>query len=807
MNKFVCVHGHFYQPPRENPWLELIEMQDSARPFHDWNERVTFECYEPNTASRIMENSRIIEIVNNYKNISFNFGPTLLSWLEKYKPDVYNAIQQADRDSTEKNEGHGSAIAQAYNHMIMPLANARDKETQVIWGIRDFEFRFSRKPEGMWLPETAVDTESLEYLAKHGIKFTILAPGQADEFRKIGSGEWIKLIGQSIDPRTPYLYKLPSGRSIVLFFYDGPVSHDLAFNGLLENGKAFADRLMDVFDNKSANPQLVHVATDGESYGHHHKHGDMALAFCLHYIDQYKQADLINYARFLSWYEPQYEVLIHENTSWSCAHGIERWRSNCGCKATSDPKITQVWREPLRKALDWLRDEAASLFEEKMLQFTDDPWHLRNEYIYLILDRSEENLNHFLFNNLKHKIQAEDRILIIKLLEMQRHAMLMYTSCGWFFNDISGIETLQIIQYAARVIQLTEQIAKLNLEPRFLEILEQAKGNTKEFPDGRAIYEKEIKPKIIDLRRVAGHFAVLSLYTDQPDKTNIGAYQINRIETKEYEAGRHKIAGGILKVRSMITSEEKEYAFTTLNLGSYNILGGVCNAAELADFETAFNEVKAAHNNNNINDIIEVLNKHFGTHEYSFWHIFHDEQRSIINKILQERLGAIEGAYKLLFNTNYSLIQLMNNFKMPMPDAFSFTGEFILNAEIKSILQHEEIDLQDLQNHLMEIEKFSFNIDQQEIAAMIGKRLVKMMNHFAGRLENIEIIKKMVNLLSLAMQYKIDINFWKIQNMYYRIGRESYHEFLNKAAAENHLSEDWIGSFRELGSLLNIKLD
>lgn len=807
MNKFVCVHGHFYQPPRENPWLELIEMQDSARPFHDWNERVTFECYEPNTASRIMEDSRIIEIVNNYKNISFNFGPTLLSWLEKYKPEVYKAIQQADHESLERNEGHGAAIAQAYNHMIMPLANARDKETQVIWGIRDFEYRFGRKPEGMWLPETAVDTESLEYLAKHGIKFTILAPGQASEFRKIGSEDWTKLNGQSIDPKTPYHCNLPSGRSIVLFFYDGPVSHDLAFNGLLENGKAFADRLMGIFDNKSTGPQLAHVATDGESYGHHHKHGDMALAFCMHHIDQYKQADVINYARFLSWHEPQYEVSIRENTSWSCAHGIERWRSNCGCNATQDPKITQEWRGPLRNALDWLRDEAAALYEKEMLFFSDDPWQARNEYIHLVLDRSAVNKERFFSNNFKRNLSSEERIKVIKLLEMQRHSMLMYTSCGWFFNDIAGIETLQIIQYAARVIQLGEQIAKLELETGFLKILEQAKGNTKELPEGRTIYEKEIRPKIIDLKRVAGHFAVVSLYSDQPDSSSIGAYQIDRLHSKEYQAGRHKITGGIVKVRSMITEEEKEFAFTTLNLGSYNILGGVCNAFELQNFDAAFNEIKTAHSKNNINGIIEVLNKHFKTHKYSFWHIFHDEQRSIVNKILQERLEAIEGAYKLLYNTNYSLIQLMNNFKMPLPDAFSFTGEFILNAEMKSLLRDEEIDMQDLENHLTEIEKFSFNIDQQEVAAMIGKKLIKMLDQIRERPNDIGLLEKILSLLSIARRYGIELNLWKIQNRYFSIGKEYYHNDQGNSSVEADFPEEWKANFEKLGSLLNIKLD
>ncbi|HEX8060029.1 MAG TPA: DUF3536 domain-containing protein, partial [Cyclobacteriaceae bacterium] len=376
-NKFICIHGHFYQPPRENAWLEVIEVQDSSHPYHDWNERISAECYAPNASSRILDQKGVItNIVNNYSKISFNFGPTLLSWMETNDKDTYQAILEADKESIRNFSGHGSAIAQVYNHMILPLANTRDKETQVVWGIRDFEKRFERKPEGMWLAETAVDTESLEILAKHGIRFTILAPRQAKAVRRIGDEEWTEVHEGTVDPRNAYRVNLPSGNTIDVFFYNGSISQGIAFNGLLNDGRRFAQSLMDSFGLEE-DPQLVNVATDGETYGHHHRHGDMALAFCLDHIEKNQEATITNYAEFLSKFPPHFEAQVIENSSWSCVHGVERWRNNCGCNSGGHPGWDQQWRGPLRDALDWLRDTSSQLFEREAGKFLRDPWSAR----------------------------------------------------------------------------------------------------------------------------------------------------------------------------------------------------------------------------------------------------------------------------------------------------------------------------------------------------------------------------------------------------------------------------------------------
>ncbi len=503
-NRFICIHGHFYQPPRENPWLEAIELQDSAYPYHDWNERITAECYGPNATPRILDDrNRIVRIENNYARISFNFGPTLLSWLEEKAPAVYTAILAADRESRERFSGHGSALAQPYNHAILPLANHRDMVTQVVWGIRDFEHRFGRFPEGMWLPETAVDLESLEVLAERGISFTILAPDQAARARAIGESEWRDVSGGRIDPRRPYRITLPSGRALALFFYDGPVSRAVAFEQLLNRGEFLVERLAGAFSSKAGGDELVHIATDGETYGHHHRYGDMALAYALLDVETRGVARLTNYGEYLASHPPEQEVEILENTSWSCAHGVGRWKEDCGCGGHAG--WNQKWRAPLKESFDWLRDTLAPAFEEKGRQLLRDPWAARDDYVSVILDRSNAKTEEFFRRHASRGLSEAEQTAAVKLLEMQRHALLMYTSCGWFFDDISGIETRQILQYAGRAVELAEELFGLSLETELLERLARAESNVPARGDGRRIWEDFVKPAVVRLDRVGAH--------------------------------------------------------------------------------------------------------------------------------------------------------------------------------------------------------------------------------------------------------------------------------------------------------------
>ncbi|MBI2988661.1 MAG: DUF3536 domain-containing protein [Deltaproteobacteria bacterium] len=493
MERYICIHGHFYQPPRENPWLQTIEPQESAAPYHDWNERITAECYAPNAASPILDrDQRVIQTVNNYAKICFNFGPTLLSWMETHRADVYQAILEADRLSRERFSGHGSALSQVYNHMIMPLANRRDKQTQAIWGIKDFQKRFGRFPEGMWLPEAAVDLETLEILAALGIKFTILAPHQAQNVKEIGRGEWHDVSGGQIDPTTAYLCCLPSGRSINVFFYNGLISLDVAFGDLLNNGELFAKKLLSAFSDQNDRPQIVHIATDGETYGHHRRYGDMALGYCLYSLESNESARLTNYGEYLEKYPPTQVVEIVESSSWSCAHGVERWRDNCGCNTGMHPGWTQPWRKPLRQAMDWLRDHIAGIYDEAAAIYLSDPWEARNNYIEVMLDRSPGRVEKFLKMHAHRKLTSEERQRLFKLLEMAKNAMLIYTSCGWFFDDIAGIEAVQVMRYAARAMELAEEVGGIRLEPEYVRMLKAAPSNL--HVNGAKTYELFVKP-------------------------------------------------------------------------------------------------------------------------------------------------------------------------------------------------------------------------------------------------------------------------------------------------------------------------
>jgi alpha-amylase/alpha-mannosidase (GH57 family) len=509
--RYLCVHSHCYQPPREDPWVDEVDREISAWPYHDWNERITAECYTPNTAARILDGERrIFKIKNNYSQVSFDFGPTLLAWLEKKAPGTYEAIRRADRESSRRFSGHGSALAHAYNHLILPLANSRDKFTQIHWGIQDFRRRFGRRPEGMWLPETAVDLESLEIMAMQGVKFTLLAPRQAAAVRANSGGQWEDVGGGRVDPTQAYLLRLPSGRSINLFFYDGPVSQAVSFEGLLDNGEKFIGRLLSAYSGERRRPELVHIVTDGEVYGHHHAHGEMALAYTLDEVESRGLARITNYGEFLDRHPPSHHVRIIENTAWSCAHGVDRWRRHCGCNAGRGD-WNQAWRAGLREAFDWLRDTVATLYERKAGELLKDPWAARNDYIEVVLDRSLESRARFKERQLLRAPGPSQETALWRLLELQRQAMLMYTSCGWFFDELSGIETVQVIRHATRVVELAKVLfGGEDLESQFLGRLALAKSNLTEQRDAAAIYEKQAKkpcPTDLDVPMAKGDYA------------------------------------------------------------------------------------------------------------------------------------------------------------------------------------------------------------------------------------------------------------------------------------------------------------
>ena len=805
MERYLCIHAHFYQPPRENPWLEAIEIQDSAYPYHDWNERVTAECYAPNSASRILdEEGRIREVVSNYARISFNFGPTLLSWVESHSPKVYQAILEADRQSQQWRSGHGTAIAQCYNHLIMPLANPRDKKTQVLWGLRDFQYRFARDPEGLWLPETAVDLESLNCLAEMGIKFTILSPHQAKRFRKIGGNEWEEASGK-IDPTRAYRCRLPSGQEITLFFFDGPISRAVAFERLLKKGEDFASRILTGFSDSRDWPQLLHIATDGETYGHHHKFGDMALAYALHYIESQGLARFTNYGEYLEKVPPTHEVEIMENTSWSCAHGIERWKSDCGCNAGGHPGWNQAWRTPLRDALDWLRDQLISRYEQKAKEYLTDPWQARNDYIGVILDRSPERVRRFFEENGVRKLNPGEETFALKLLELQRYAMLMYTSCGWFFDELSGLESVQVIQYAGRVLQLSEEIFSEDLEPQFLRRLANAKSNIPEHKDGAQIYEKAVKPGILDPRKVGVHYAVSSLFTDYPEEADIYCYHVKKEEHKKVAAGKIELVTGRAQVESGITGDAARLFFSILYMGDHAFNGGVREFSDDKAYQTMAEEIREAFEKGAFADVVRLMDKHFGTHHYSLKDLFRDEQRKILNLIIQETMDEFETSYRQMYDTHRLLMGFLSETALPIPKPFFTAAEFTLNLDIQRAFEGE-IQGEKIQDIMKEIRKLNVAVDTVSLEFIVRLKMERAMESFRENPSDLSILKRMEKMLEIAFTLPIQLNLWEVQNIYYRMAKRIYGDYQSKAAQGDGSASKWIEQFKSVGQKLSFNL-
>ena len=806
--KNVCIHGHFYQPPRENPSLEYVELQESAYPYHDWNERVTAECYAPNAASRMMdEDGRIANITNNYSRISFDFGPTLLSWLEENAGEVYQSILEADRESSKTFSGHGSAMAQAYNHMIMPLANSRDKRSQVIWGLRDFEHRFRRTAEGMWLPETAVDVETLDLLAELGVKFTILAPRQASRVRRIGGRSWKDVSGERIDPTRAYLVRLPSKRKIAVFFYDGPISKAVAFERLLDNGQQFAERMMSGFSDERDWPELVHIATDGESYGHHHHFGEMALSYALDHIQSNSLAKVTNYGEFLEQNPPTHEVEIFENSSWSCVHGIERWRSNCGCNSGGHSGWNQDWRAPLRSALDWLRDQVASRYEEKARTLLKDPWLARNDYIRVILDHSEETVDSFLAEHATRQLEISEKITVLKLLELQRHAMLMYTSCGWFFDELSGIETVQVIQYAGRVVQLgTELFGDLELEPSFLARLAEAKSNIPEHNNGARIYEKFVKPAIVDIPRLAAHYAIRSVFEDYGDRASIYSYVAERQEYRRADAGKMKLVTGRARFTSRITQESANFQFGVLHLGDHNVSGGVREYDDAEQFGTITESLHAAFGRADTPEVIGLLNQSFGNNIYSLKSLFRDDQRNILDIILKSNLSEAEATLLHQYEQEAPLMRFLADLHVEQPKLFRMLAEFALNSQLREALAKDSIVPERVQSLLDEAASMNVTLDTATLEFVVRRQTELQARAFWTNPKELTGLARLDAAVILARSMPFQVNLWQVQNMCAQKLNGTFSAMRAQAEQGNEEAKSWVNHMSSLAENLDLRL-
>ena len=804
MDRYICIHGHFYQPPRENPWLEAIELQDSAAPYHDWNERITAECYAPNSVSRIVDAQNcIVKLVNNYAKISFNFGPTLLSWLEAKSPDVYAAILQADKESQKRFSGHGSAMAQIYNHVIMPLANSRDRATQVVWGIRDFEKRFKRAPEGMWLPETAVDLETLELLANHGIRFTVLAPHQAARVRPIGDPVWHDLNGTSIDTTRAYLQRLPSGQSIALFFYHGPTARAVAFEGLLSHGDRFVERLTGAFSAESQRPQLVHIATDGESYGHHHRFGDMALAYALEQIDSGQLARLTNCGEFVEQHPPTHEVEIIEKSSWSCAHGIGRWWSNCGCNTGAHPGWNQEWRTPLRNALDWLRDAIAPRWETITRELLKDPWAARDAYIDVLFHRSLENIENFFSRHAARTLTHAEKTMVLQLLELQRHAMLMYTSCGWFFDDFSGIETVQNLQFAGRTVQLAETFFGISLEAQLTHLLALGKSNLPDQGDGSQIYDRMVRPAKVDWKKVAAHYAVSSLFEDFPKEATIYCYDAVLEDRQIFTAGGAKLGIGRIELRSKVTLESQKLNFGVLHFGDHTVNGGVAEFVDDNAYQDIIRSAVEPFMRADFTAVMRLMERRFGESNYSLRSLFREEQRKVLQTILAADLQEAESLYRQIYERRAPLMRFLTDLGIPLPKGFSAAAEFVVNNYLRAAFEQPSIDPNQVISWFKTARLEGVSLDAATLEFAYRRSLEDAAMRFA--IEPL-IIGQFYEVASLLQYLPFSVNLWKVQNIYYDLLKHVYPNKRKELGVGDEAVRSWVSRFEDLGRLLGIKI-
>jgi hypothetical protein len=809
---WVCVHGHFYQPPRDNPWLDEIEPQPSAAPYRDWNERITAECYRPNSAARVLDSKGLIsEIIDNYQRMSWNFGPTLLDYLFRHARDVHDAIVAADRASVQRFSGHGSAIAQAHSHLILPLCSPRDRKTQVRWGAADFEHRFGRKPEGMWLPECAVDVPSLEALVDEGITFTILAPRQAAAFRPPGGGAWHK---GAIDTRRGYRCPLPSGRSIDLYFYDGALAQAVAFEQILRDGRELARRLVALPPLEGESPSLSHIATDGESYGHHHRYGDMALAAALAAIDGDPRFRLTNYAELRALAPPSWEVQVVEPSSWSCAHGVRRWCDDCGCN-TGAPSVHQRWRKPLREALDWLRDHAHATIEQLGAELFTDPWRARDSYIAVILnDGSDEARQAFFAAELKASGHASGtgsgtaaaaRRRALELMELGRAAMLMYTSCGWFFDDISGIETVQVMRYAARALEMLEQLTGENLEPELRQRLGKAIGNHREKPelaDGGAIWTAQVASNRLTLARIARHVAVSTVVAEESEAIPFGV-AVEVMARRELRAEELQLVSGTLRLRSRWLDDGMETSFACLRRGS-QVVGRLGTTEALGQLVRELGRWM-----DRPDAALSMMAAHAGP-ELELGCLLPIATRWV-DEVFAAPIADVEQAIFELYERNLSLAHWLVRHEAAAPDVIHGLTRLALRRRLIGAMSSDPIDAATAETCIEQAAQLHVSLDTPAIALAATQGMTRTVESACRTLERMEgnreeatasaaaALERAARIGETLRQLKSPLDLWRVQNLTFQLGRSVQAE-----GATGGFSDDVVVAMERLAAAIGV---
>ena len=841
MEKCLVIHGHFYQPPRENAWTESIQRQESAGPYHDWNERINAECYRTNAFARILDQTnRIVNIVNNYEYMSFNFGPTLLSWLEVHHPLTYRRIIEADQASRARCGGHGNAIAQAYNHPILPLCNARDKITQVRWGIADFRYRFNREPEAMWLPETAVNDATLRVLIDHGLKFIILSPHQAKRIRRfkiaevkndnsantvstLQTGEWNGMENGEINTRQAYRWfdKDTEGqprldRYIDLFFYDGGIARSVGFEHLLRDAKNFAQRLDHyIGHNGDGRPELVSIATDGETYGHHERHSEMGLAYMLHVEARERNIRVTNYAEFLAENPPAWEVEIKEGpggegTAWSCAHGLGRWHRNCGCRGDGPPEWDQEWRGPLRQALDNLRDELAAMTQEKGEPLLKDVWAARNDYIEVILRRTPASFAAFLDQHQKRPLSDQERLQVIHLMEMQRQTQLMYTSCAWFFTEISGLETVQVIQYAARAVHLAEYVSGgYSPEPKFLADLKKARSNHADYKTGEGVYKKLVKPAVVSFLRLVNTHAIRTLFAGAPAQEKLYHYTLHRTDLVEKKLEDTTLMIGRAEITSGITTEKRAYVFALVNSGGGE---GVKSFVRRDDGSWNYAETREALLADFLHletEILDEIIKRWGGETFDMRDMLAEERQQVINILLGGRLSEVGAFYSQLYEQHRSLMQALRGLGAALPVELSVPARYTLSQQLREEVEKLRPDLSlgttstkvgvtdpEAYKQCLEVartaQRLGLQLESQRATQLFQEMIETRLQHLFND-GNGKICKEISTLVDIADRLKLQLDEASIQNYLFAILHQRVDGMIDRILAATQIEPEYDG--------------
>ena len=798
MEWFVVFFGHFYQPPRFNPWIEFVDFDPSAKPFHDWNERVAFECYSRlSNAPLYDEDGWVVDVVNVYSRISFSFGPILLEWLKARLPRVYNAIVEADKESLSR-EGFGNAIAQPYAHIVMPLADRRYKELAVNWGVRFFEKTFDRYPEGFWLPEAAVDSDTLELLVDYGVKYVVLGPHQIEAIR-VGD-RWVKV--DRVDPRVAYKLVLPSGRSIAAVVYDDVLSRGVSFGNLLEDGRMLASKIIESFNELLQGPQLVSIASDGEVYGHHRRRGVEELVRALEILDSTGYVRVTNYSKFLSLSPPRVKARVAERTSWSCPHGVERWRANCGCGSNIRPGWTQEWRAPLRKAIDTLSLGVLRALELMGTELYKNPWAAALDYIDVLYERSLEKTASFIEKHLLKPGDPNAVVAALKLLEALRNALLAQSSDAWFHEDLDRPEPIQALRHTARALELLEDVGFKGYVEEVVGALREARGNTG--VRGDELLERALKSKV-DHAIVVAVYALRSLRGTVGDEGLMYSYKVSRSRRDRMELGPVVVDMGVVNILSTVTLEQSTMYYVLLHLGGWDLYVGVDYLEKPEDYIRANTVFRSNLGLTPASKLVDMLGELFKERVYTVAELPLDDQVDLALWVLEGFKSSLKDHLEKLSPT---LLPLHHTFKalgVKPPEYLASALTALLSLKVEESLGKQ--DVLGLRELIRMTESLGTPLGPW-VRELVALKLIELLDRLEVDPTNTRVLEGALDLaLTLDGMGALGDRLVEEARIRVALARKRYYADMRRAAETgDEVSWGWVKLFTSLAKLLRVRV-